>query len=542
MRDLAGAYFRANSTSGLYLLSQATQNVARVDFNGTLVNKVQVRDNMVEGLTFTPDGVLMITVGEPNDLWVYSSTGECEWKPSGNYKIPVPPTRVQQERQAALVAPIDKDPDGGYCNWNGCSGEAQGNQWCNRDVDHCVGDCKGSWCWWDGIGLTITPENYDSQLEATPVGDTTPEPPRDGFCAFGSCADGRAGPEQCHSTPNMCLLSTGCGGSFWCWEDGVGEPLEIDDLDENATVTPAPTLDLDTIPDNISVVQVEDETFRKLGYEAKLTLVLEDITVSQFTPLQQLYLRQAIAHVAYGTPNAFLQVVFNTSRVEARHEWATFKDYLVPATLERLASTQETGQEDDVLLVHVFLLGETSRHAQVLGNRTIDAVVSGRLLSSLSLLHFEREITLTVASAGVSVTEVSPQYFPAATVEDVFYRDSFSVVEVEVIGNLTNNGTSEGILSGSDDSPSLIAETASTAPGDDDENNATVMAVSIAVAVFVALAIAVGIIFYKRRSDAVKRQKEEESRYGAQAAVELEGDDEKNADSKGSPFSPGARV
>jgi hypothetical protein len=68
------------------------------------------------------------------------------------------------------------------------------------------------------------------------------------------------------------------------------------------------------------------------------------------------------------------------------------------------------------------------------------------------------------------------------------------------------------------------------------------MAVSIAVAVFVALAIAVGIIFYKRRSDAVKRHKEEESRYGAQAAVELEGDNEQNAESKGSPFSPGARV
>eukprot|EP00951_Prasinocladus_malaysianus_P047015 scaffold648488_cov47-Prasinocladus_malaysianus.AAC.1 len=35
MRDLAGAYFRAASNTGIYLLSQTEQTVNRVSFNGT---------------------------------------------------------------------------------------------------------------------------------------------------------------------------------------------------------------------------------------------------------------------------------------------------------------------------------------------------------------------------------------------------------------------------------------------------------------------------------------------------------------------------
>eukprot|EP00951_Prasinocladus_malaysianus_P028072 scaffold254360_cov43-Prasinocladus_malaysianus.AAC.1 len=123
---------------------------------------------MVEGLTFTPDGKLMITVGEPNDLWIYNSTENCEdWKPEEGYKPPPVPSSVEQERLAKITAPINQDPDGGYCNWKGCNRKPEGNQWCNKNVDRCVGDCGGSWCWWGGIGMTITPENYEGP---------TPEP------------------------------------------------------------------------------------------------------------------------------------------------------------------------------------------------------------------------------------------------------------------------------------------------------------------------------------------------------------------------------
>ena len=48
---------------------------------------------------------------------------------------------------------------------------------------------------------------------------------------------------------------------------------------------------------------------------------------------------QAIALEAYGSPNGFMQVVFNTTTVEARNDWAMFKDFLNPETLERLVAT-----------------------------------------------------------------------------------------------------------------------------------------------------------------------------------------------------------
>eukprot|EP00873_Tetraselmis_striata_P027141 jgi/Tetstr1/447405/TSEL_034841.t1 len=498
LRDLAGAYFRANSSSGLYVLSQATQNVARVSFNGTISDKVKVRDNMVEGLTFTPDGHLMITVGEPNDLWVYSSTGECDWKPGSGYRIPRPPTQVQQERMANLRAPIDVDPDGGYCNWNGCDGTIQGNQWCNRDVDHCVGDCKGTWCRWDGIGQTISPDNYEPPPGATPE---PTEPARTGFCSYGSsCADGRQGPELCHSTPNLCVLGSGCGGSLWCWNDGLSAPMTQSDFPENATATPVPTLDVDTIPDNVNGVRVEDESFRMMGYEAKVTLVLENITTTQFTPLQQLYFRQAVAHAAYGSPNGFLQVVFNTTTVQARMQWGIFKEFLLPATLERLARTQDRGLEDDVLIINVFLLGETRAHAQLLGNRTVDAVSSGQLKDSLALLRFQPGVDVSVANAQVTVADVAPQYFPNSIVQGVTYRDSYEELEIKVIGDqadpFAGGGETIGIDSPVTDLDAM--DSSSSAPS----TNVVAMAVSIAAAVVLALAIAGAIIICKRRGSA----------------------------------------
>eukprot|EP00873_Tetraselmis_striata_P019203 jgi/Tetstr1/439467/TSEL_027900.t1 len=486
LRDLAGAYFRANSTSGLYLLSQATQNVARVEFNSSLVDIVHVKDNMVEGLTFTPDGHLMITVGEPNDLWVYTSTDECEWKPNGSYRVPRPPTQVQQERMANIRAPIDVDPDGGYCNWNGCDGTVQGNQWCNSDVDSCAGDCGGTWCWWDGIGQAITPDTYEPPPELTPE---PTEPARTGFCSYGtSCSDGRSGPELCHGTPNICVLSSGCGGSLWCWDDEMSDPLTRSDFPENATAfaTPAPTLNPDILPDNVDAVLVEDAALLKMGYEAKVTLVLENITATQFTPLQQLYFRQAVAHVAYGTPNGFLQVVFNTTTREARHEWALFKDTLMLSTLERLAATASQGLEDDILVINVFLLGETRAHAQFLGSRVANGVESGRFKQSLDLLHFKADINTSVSRAAVAVADVSPQYFPSALI-DVIHHDSYELVDVTINATLPERTPSVS------PNPSRAQEDVNSGP-----NEGLVIGVAVAAAAVAAVILAVVIIVFKR--------------------------------------------
>eukprot|EP00951_Prasinocladus_malaysianus_P048253 scaffold656342_cov46-Prasinocladus_malaysianus.AAC.1 len=129
------------------------------------------------------------------------------------------------------------------------------------------------------------------------------------------------GSAECNFGYNVCVLS--CGGQ-WCWQDGLDPPLQKSDLlslkappsldsinntiqltndtdailDEQAeedgtketqTETPAPTLG---VPDNVQVVVIEDESFKTDGYVALVTLLLDNITVAQFTPLQQLYFRQ----------------------------------------------------------------------------------------------------------------------------------------------------------------------------------------------------------------------------------------------------------
>ena len=330
-RDLAGAYFRAGATlaTNIFLLSQDEQNVVKADFNGTILANKRVEDNMVEGLTFTPDGAIMFTVGEPNDLWIYSSTGECDWKPKPGYKLPKLPTKVQHERLAQLTAPVGKDPNGGYCNWRNCNRKAQGLPYCNKNVDQCVGDCGGTWCWWDGVGKEISRDNYEKPTpEPTlasppppPFPPPPPPPPRKGYCNYSNCNNKRRGKQECHKSPQACSANN-CGKN-WCWEDGIGNPpapirrpsppppkakippppppppkIRVPPPPPppmeamEPTPTPLPSLDLDAIPDNIHLEMLDDESFRTEGYEAVMKLVLENLSVADFTDLQQLYFRQ----------------------------------------------------------------------------------------------------------------------------------------------------------------------------------------------------------------------------------------------------------
>lgn len=83
--DMAGAYYRAGD-QGLYVLSEDVSAIHWVGFNGSVRSdaKTAILADMPEGLTFTPDGELMILVGEPNVLEVYTSVGECFWSPFQN--------------------------------------------------------------------------------------------------------------------------------------------------------------------------------------------------------------------------------------------------------------------------------------------------------------------------------------------------------------------------------------------------------------------------------------------------------------------------
>lgn len=158
------------------------------------------------------------------------------------------------------------------------------------------------------------------------------------------------------------------------------------------------------------------------------------------------------------------------------------------------------------MVVNVFLLGETSAHAQLLGNRTVDAVNSGRLKQSLELLRFKAGTNVTVAKAQVTVSDVPPQYFPNSILEGVTYRDTYEEVEVKVIGEQAGPGINAPEKSddapedapacgnGADGAMSDCAEPQGAAAS----TNLAAMATSISVFVVAVLSAAIAVVLCKR--------------------------------------------
>lgn len=143
-----------------------------------------------------------------------------------------------------------------------------------------------------------------------------------------------------------------------------------------------------------------------------------------------------------------------------------------------------------MLVISVFLLGETRAHAQLLGNRTVDGVESGRFKQSLDLLRFKTDINASVSRAAVTVADVPPQYFPSAVIEDVVYRDSYEVVQVTINGTQPTPGPT-----------ATPAPEPQDPPSDSGANTGLIIGVAIAAAaVLVAVvAAAIIIIMHKRR-------------------------------------------
>ena len=44
------------------------------------------------------------------------------------------------------ILPGDEYDAGGYCNWSGCNGNAEGGWACNLNEHECEAICSGSWC------------------------------------------------------------------------------------------------------------------------------------------------------------------------------------------------------------------------------------------------------------------------------------------------------------------------------------------------------------------------------------------------------------
>eukprot|EP00191_Tetraselmis_sp_GSL018_P001662 CAMPEP_0177606698 /NCGR_PEP_ID=MMETSP0419_2-20121207/17455_1 /TAXON_ID=582737 /ORGANISM="Tetraselmis sp., Strain GSL018" /LENGTH=502 /DNA_ID=CAMNT_0019101095 /DNA_START=584 /DNA_END=2092 /DNA_ORIENTATION=- len=160
LRDFASVYKRPGD-SGLYVLSEPSERVFYLDKHGRCVDgQVKLVDGkMPEGVTFTPDGKFMVIVGEPNELFIYSSTGDCEFiagdrgapRASGEQGTSSSePEAAQSSGAAERAGAVESVPamvvTPGYCNYDNCQGGAQGSEWCQRNVHFCVGDCGGLWC------------------------------------------------------------------------------------------------------------------------------------------------------------------------------------------------------------------------------------------------------------------------------------------------------------------------------------------------------------------------------------------------------------
>ena len=57
-----------------------------------------------------------------------------------------PTTRAPVGQPTKAPVPAPSPPTSGYCNYNGCNGQAQGGDWCNISQTNCEGNCSGTWC------------------------------------------------------------------------------------------------------------------------------------------------------------------------------------------------------------------------------------------------------------------------------------------------------------------------------------------------------------------------------------------------------------
>ena len=239
LRDFAGLYKRPGD-EGIYVLSEPNERVFKLDRTGRRIRgeDLSVRGAMPEGLTFTPDGKMMVIVGEPNEMFFYSSTGDCDYSPEPRLRIASnvkPPSPLTAESGYVSSSPSDSDESSsvsvslasyteGYCNWKECNGVAQGVTWCRQDAHRCVGACGGTWCSADEDLAPITPDNYVKPADPpAPSGDQKWfEEPGSGTCRWKTCDSSLHDDQWCQGSAGNCMK---CRGT-WCPKGGLDvEPL-----------------------------------------------------------------------------------------------------------------------------------------------------------------------------------------------------------------------------------------------------------------------------------------------------------------------------
>ena len=188
-RDMGGLYKREGD-EGLYVLSEPTKTVLHVDRRGNRIDNEYktVKGTLPEGLTFTPDGEMMIIAGEPHELFIYTSTGDCDYEPGKSYRRPQESEAEQQpsrsgdskEEEKSSVDKADAnaeddsdrlwflDPKLGFCSYSDACEHIHSNKWCSNSTSNCLG-CQGTWCPKAGVnGVPITNPD-EEELQAAKI-------------------------------------------------------------------------------------------------------------------------------------------------------------------------------------------------------------------------------------------------------------------------------------------------------------------------------------------------------------------------------------
>eukprot|EP00192_Tetraselmis_astigmatica_P009715 CAMPEP_0117697912 /NCGR_PEP_ID=MMETSP0804-20121206/29489_1 /TAXON_ID=1074897 /ORGANISM="Tetraselmis astigmatica, Strain CCMP880" /LENGTH=809 /DNA_ID=CAMNT_0005512209 /DNA_START=415 /DNA_END=2845 /DNA_ORIENTATION=+ len=446
LRDLAGTYY-ALGLNRLFVLSQTEQKVAELKWNGEMVEDqvVNVYDNVVEGLTFTPDGHLMINVGEPNDLWVYTSTGDCDWEPKP-WMSEDPDETV--DLRPARDPPAADNADGGFCNWNNCKGGRQGTGWCNLNSKNCASGCGGVWCWRDTVGKTLTKDDLRSNPSAhNGLPSPAPEPTRSPAVSSPPPAVPSPSPHSKEGAPSA---PKHWNTSAYDEQRGhnsttVSAPRSAEESSEASEGSEGKIGDV--------VVKIVDSSFDD-GHIAVLKMLLHDVSAWEFTPLMQLHFREAVAYAAYGNSNGFLQVVFSNPAVDQRN--VIFSGILSVPDLQtdeqivqelldamgyRRRHLLQGEDSEDVMVLTVTLLAETASHARLLANNTQTAIESGDLMEDMLGRGFLYDVDIDLVSITIQGAGVAPQYYPISqndtsdAMPNATYRSDFTEIAVQLLAS-----------------------------------------------------------------------------------------------------------
>ena len=161
--DIAATY-RTPGEDGLYILSQNSRHVVEIDAAGHHIahQGTTVTGDEPRGLTFTPEGNLMIVAGKDR-LDFYTRTSSCHYtiphflpsygRSGGKVEFPA---EGSSDSSGSDELPWFENAEAGYCGHKSCDASRTGNGYCSSSAWHCVLSCGGAWCPLEGNADPVT--------------------------------------------------------------------------------------------------------------------------------------------------------------------------------------------------------------------------------------------------------------------------------------------------------------------------------------------------------------------------------------------------